>query len=99
MSQSRSTVERGFGLLKTRWRCLLKIMTQSYGNIPIIILTCSVLHNICQIKQEELHPDDEAFYRNIVQNRGENGNENDRNICDEAEEQRRLLTQYLQAVQ
>ena len=48
VSASRSTIERAFGLLKVRWRCLLKRMDDRLENVPKIIITCCVLHNICQ---------------------------------------------------
>ena len=39
---------RGFGLLKVRWRCLLKRLDILMENISSTIITCCVLHNICQ---------------------------------------------------
>ena len=39
-----------FGRLKARWRRLNKRLTYVYvGNIPNIVLSCSILHNIHEI--------------------------------------------------
>ena len=48
VSSARSAVERGFGLLKVRWRCLLKRLDILMENLSSTIITCCVLHNICQ---------------------------------------------------
>ncbi|CAG4959027.1 unnamed protein product [Colias eurytheme] len=42
--QARNCIERCFGLLKARWRCLLKHRTLHYE--PHIVSACCVLHNI-----------------------------------------------------
>lgn len=46
--QARNCIERCFGLLKARWRCLLKHRTLHYHPqvASKIIIACSVLHNI-----------------------------------------------------
>ena len=48
LSLARVTIERAFGVLKERWRCLLKRLDNNLENIPDIILACCVLHNITQ---------------------------------------------------
>ena len=50
LSSARVTIERAFGVLKGRWRCLLKRLDNNLENIPDIILACCVLHNITQLK-------------------------------------------------
>ena len=40
LSSARSTVECAFGLLKARWRILLKRLDNKFCNIPEVILTC-----------------------------------------------------------
>ena len=49
LSSARVTVERGFGLLKGRWRCLLKRLDNDIENVTSIIISCFILHNILQI--------------------------------------------------
>lgn len=46
--QARNCIERCFGLLKARWRCLLKHRTLHYHPhvASKIVLACCVLHNI-----------------------------------------------------
>lgn len=47
--RARSTVERTFGILKGRWRCLLAARQLHYcpEKAGRIILACCVLHNLC----------------------------------------------------
>ena len=42
-------VERAFGLLKGRWRILLKRVDVNLKNVPDLVSTCLVLHNMCII--------------------------------------------------
>ena len=48
-SRARMVVENAFGRLKGRWRCLLKRIDTSVYNVPNIVSTCVVLHNICEL--------------------------------------------------
>ncbi|XP_055955589.1 uncharacterized protein LOC126814699 [Patella vulgata] len=48
LSSSRMTVENSFGRLKGRWRCLLKRLDMNVDKVPNIIMTCCILHNICE---------------------------------------------------
>lgn len=47
--RARSTIERTFGILKGRWRCLLAARELHYSpeKAGKIIIACCVLHNIC----------------------------------------------------
>ena len=48
-SSTRMCVERAFGMLKGRWRILLKRMDVQLKNVPDLVSTCLVLHNMCII--------------------------------------------------
>ena len=64
LSSARSTVERAFGILKARWRILLKRLDNLFENIPEVILSCCILHNFCQEASEEF--DDEEILHRII---------------------------------
>ncbi|MCO5583799.1 hypothetical protein L7F22_037713 [Adiantum nelumboides] len=46
-SSSRMLVERAFGMLKVRFRTLLKGCDMLLQNVPKMVRTCLVLHNMC----------------------------------------------------
>lgn len=48
-SSTRMCVERAFGMLKGRWRILLKRVDVQLKNVPDVVSTCLVLHNMCII--------------------------------------------------
>ena len=48
-SSTRMCVERAFGMLKGRWRILLKRVDVHLKNVPDLVSTCLVLHNMCII--------------------------------------------------
>lgn len=56
LSRARMCVQRAFGRLKARWRCLLKRNDHSTKIINTIIAACCTLHNICESRGEELEP-------------------------------------------
>ena len=47
-------VERAFGNLKCRWRCLLKTLEESTEEVPRTVIPCCILHNICTLRGDEL---------------------------------------------
>lgn len=49
LSRARMVVENAFGRLKGRWRCLLKRIDVKVSNVPNIVASCVVLHNICEM--------------------------------------------------
>ena len=51
------TVEHAYGRLKGRWRCLLKRLDVHVSDVPELVATCCVLHNVCEIHGE--HFDEE----------------------------------------
>ena len=48
-SSTRMCIERAFGMLKGRWRILLKRVDVHLKNVPELVTTCLLLHNICII--------------------------------------------------
>ena len=53
VSFARFVAERAFGILKARWRCLLKRIDAETANVSDQIIPSSVLHNIYQENGEE----------------------------------------------
>ena len=53
LSKARVVVEHGYGRLKGRWRCLLKRLDVDVSDVPEVVTTCCVLHNICEVHGEE----------------------------------------------
>jgi hypothetical protein len=46
-------IERAFGMLKGRWRILLKRIDVALKNVPNLVSTCLMLHNICIVFGDE----------------------------------------------
>lgn len=62
-----------FMRLKGRWSCLQKRTEVKLQDLPVVLGACCVLHNICEMRGEELSPelrfdlfDDEIVPENIV---------------------------------
>lgn len=53
LSQARMTVERAFGCLKGRWRCLLKECDAPITFVSRIVSACCGLHNFVEVHNEE----------------------------------------------
>lgn len=49
-----SVAKRGFGRLKGRWGCLQKRTEVKLQDLPVVLGACCVLHNICEIRNEEI---------------------------------------------
>jgi hypothetical protein len=52
-SSTRMAVERAFGMLKGRWRFLLKKIDMPLCSIPDMVTACLCLHNLCLIHGDE----------------------------------------------
>ncbi|MCO5596048.1 hypothetical protein L7F22_050105 [Adiantum nelumboides] len=48
-------VERAFGMLKARFRILLKRCNMDLRNMPSLVVACLVLHNICVVHKDEFN--------------------------------------------
>lgn len=69
LSTTRATIERAFGMLKGRFRKLKYVYMYNTDMIPLIILACCILHNIC------INNNDEPF-DGINEAENENNNQN-----------------------
>lgn len=47
-NKAKSVVERAFGRLKARWRCLLFQLPVTEKNMNSVICSCIILHNVCE---------------------------------------------------
>lgn len=79
LSHCRCTVERAFGVLKNRFRCLFKNMEYNVDNAKMIVKATCILHNICVTAQDTVEIEwntPEALYRKPscnIQAGGSNG--------------------------
>ena len=46
-----------FGRLKGRWCCLQKRTEVKLQDLPVVLGACCVLHNICELRNEEMDPE------------------------------------------
>lgn len=53
LSGARVLVERAFGILKARYRILLKRLDSQITNVSDVIIACVVLHNFCQSQNDQ----------------------------------------------
>ncbi|XP_049910143.1 uncharacterized protein LOC126396249 [Epinephelus moara] len=67
LSRARMTVERAFGRLKGRWRCLMKRYDCNIKNINTVISACCMLHNFCEDNSEDYDGTDVLDDNNEVQ--------------------------------
>ncbi|KAL3532648.1 hypothetical protein ACH5RR_006169 [Cinchona calisaya] len=68
-----SVAKEAFMRLKARWRCLQKRTEVKLQDLPVVLGACCVLHNICEMRGEEMSPelrfelfDDEVVAENTV---------------------------------
>lgn len=65
ISSARSVVETTFGRLKGRWRCLLKRNDCKLEMVKKMVLTCCVLHNICEENGDRISEDLADMHENM----------------------------------
>ncbi|XP_072934991.1 uncharacterized protein [Epargyreus clarus] len=81
--KARNCIERCFGLLKSRWRCLLKHRTLHYHPVKAgkIVLACSVLHNMAidaSLPPPPHSPEEEELpFRDTQENISTEGSQNE----------------------
>ena len=96
LSSARVTVERVFGVLKGRWRCLLKRLDNDLESVSSILITCCVHHNICQQNHDNYIDGDDVLKNVLEQVRRERRNKiSNHNLCDHAKAPREILTRYI----
>ena len=61
LSSARVVVERAFGILKARWRCLLNCLDHNIENLSDVIISSCVLRNICQMKGDSYIDNDDVL--------------------------------------
>lgn len=93
-ASARIVIERAFGLLKGRFRSLLTILAiDRVDLIPMHILACCVLHNVCLLKGDEFNIEmieDDLEVINCMDN-----NENMRDAAYAGAAKRDLITERL----
>ncbi|XP_033098538.1 protein ANTAGONIST OF LIKE HETEROCHROMATIN PROTEIN 1-like [Anneissia japonica] len=57
LSRARMVVERSFGMLKGRWRLLMKRNDSLLKHVPNMVVACCVLHNFCIEEGEIYNPE------------------------------------------
>ena len=96
LPSARVTVERALRVLKGRWRCLLKRLYNDLESLSSMIITCCMLHNICQ-QNHDNYIDDNAVLENVLeQEKKERRNRiSNHNLCGDAEALREILTEHI----
>ena len=95
LSSARVSVEQAFGLLKARWRCLLKRLDNEMENVPNVIIACCVLHNICQMRCEAYIDDDDVLSSLLREERqGRRLRAQCNQVCRDGDTLRYILTDY-----
>ncbi|KAJ6844541.1 putative nuclease HARBI1 [Iris pallida] len=74
VGEARALARGAFERLKRRWGCLQKRTEVKLQDLPVVLAACCVLHNICEMREEEMGPelmefelvDDEMIAENAV---------------------------------
>ncbi|KYN06192.1 hypothetical protein ALC62_02865 [Cyphomyrmex costatus] len=56
LNSNRVDIERAFGRIKSRFRCLLKRIDLHYTSVPKVVIAFCVLHNILEFRNEPILP-------------------------------------------
>ncbi|CAN4115821.1 unnamed protein product [Withania somnifera] len=57
IGEVKSVAKEAFLRLKRRWSCLQKRTEVKLQDLPVVLGACCVLHNICQMRNEEMNPE------------------------------------------
>ncbi|KAF8401031.1 hypothetical protein HHK36_014334 [Tetracentron sinense] len=57
IGEIQSIAKESFARLKGRWRCLQRRTEVKLQDLPVVLGACCVLHNICEMNNEEMDPD------------------------------------------
>ncbi len=90
-SSARNVIERAFGQLKHRWRCLLLQLNHRLSIIPHVIMSCVILHNWLKMRGEPDVLEDEDEVEILPPEVAEDMIDND----DVAKAKRDLLADYV----
>ena len=64
LSSARVVIKGIFGRLKARFGCLRREMDINLKELPVVIHSCFILHNFCEIRQEAVNQNDVLVDRN-----------------------------------
>ena len=95
LSSARVAVECAFGILKVRWRCLLNCLDHNIENLPNVIISCSVLHNIFQMKGDSYTDNDDVWEHTLQWERERTQRREEREFHASANTLRDILTDYV----
>lgn len=96
LCSSRMVIECAFGRLKGRFMMLKRAMDINMNDLPAVIYACFILHNFCELNQEEV-PRDNVEVMRLYDSEHQPAPHAIRNTHNNAEGKRvrQLLTQYL----
>jgi hypothetical protein len=57
VEEVRDVAKKAFARLKGRWGCLQKRTEMKLLDLPVVLGACCVLHNICEMRKEEMGPE------------------------------------------
>ena len=97
LSSAKVVAERAFGILKARWRCLLNCLDHNIENLPDVIISCCVLHNICQMKGNSYIDNDDILEHTLQRERERTQRREEREFHASANTLRDILTDYVNA--
>ena len=68
-------IEQALGLLKSKWRILLRRQDTNFENFHYVISACFILHNIC-INDDDIYLEDQVEHIDIANDNNHEANAN-----------------------